>query len=222
MADSTEYTANTLVQNFGLTPAVNFHFMLRVEGLIDLPCKAVRAFQRENEYELIQEGGLNDYVHMRRKPISKPFTIQVERYIGVDILDPLPLGSDMVLPLVLYVNRYQIYGSFYPVRTYLFTGCTVMSKEYGELNAEKSGLMTEVTTIAYREMICMENVADSYVKGDTWKFNGTTREGSGERRAATNLGDEKAVKSTFQSKAKKWPPKRSAVDVAEFLSKNYR
>lgn len=156
-------SGNYVVANFGKNPAVNFNFMLRVEGVFDLPCRRVHVFQKENEYELIQEGGLNDYVHMRRKPISKPFTFQVERYVGTDILDPLANGTELVLPVILYVNRYRVYGEFVPVRMYVFTGCTVMAKEYGELNAESSGLLIETTTIAYRELMCVDNVAGSYL-----------------------------------------------------------
>ena len=148
-------TGNKVVQNFGLNPATNFNFILRVEGIFDLPCKSVHVFQKENEYEYIQEGGLNDYVHMKRKPISKPFTFQVERYVGVDglLVDYLANGTELVLPLVLLVNRYHWNGYPYPTRTYVFTGCTVIGKEYGELNAERSGLLVETTTIAYREMV---------------------------------------------------------------------
>jgi hypothetical protein len=58
------------------------------------------------EYELIQEGGVNDYVHMRRKPISRPFTLEIERYTGIDYFDPLPTGLDLVLPLIVFVSRY--------------------------------------------------------------------------------------------------------------------
>lgn len=148
-------TGNKVYQNFGLNPATNFNFILRVEGVFDLPCKSVHVFQKENEYEYIQEGGLNDYVHMKRKPISKPFTFQVERYVGVDglLVDYLANGTELVLPLVLLVNRYHWNGYPYPTRTYVFTGCTVIGKEYGELNAERSGLLVETTTIAYREMV---------------------------------------------------------------------
>lgn len=144
---------NFLVYNTGKNVSPNFNFMLRVEGLFDLPCRRVHAFTKANEYEYIQEGGLNDYVHMRRKPISQPFTFQVERYVGVDYLDPLQPGTDLILPIVLFVCRMQMKGNFMPFRTYTFTGCTVMSKEYGELNAEQSGLHTEITTIGYRELI---------------------------------------------------------------------
>ena len=46
---------NWVVWNQGKNPLVNFNFMLRVEMLFDLPCKSVRAFSRELEYEYIQE-----------------------------------------------------------------------------------------------------------------------------------------------------------------------
>ncbi|MDR1797883.1 MAG: hypothetical protein LBR44_10730 [Clostridiales Family XIII bacterium] len=141
-------------QNYGLFPLVGFNFMLRVEAMFDLPCRSVKAFTRENEYELIQEGGLNDYVHMRRKPISKPFTFEIERYTGVDFFDPLPNGAEPILPIILFVWRDPDNEQF--CRMYTFTGCVVMKKVYGELNAEKSGLLTETTTIGYREMACLE------------------------------------------------------------------
>ena len=148
---------NWVVWNQGKNPLVNFNFMLRVEMLFDLPCKSVRAFERELEYDFIQEGGLNDYVHMRRKPISKPFTLEVERYVGVDYIDPMPLGADLVLPLMLFVSRnHDQFIPFVVARTYVFTGCTVMKKTYGDLVADQSGLLVETTTIGYREMLCVD------------------------------------------------------------------
>ena len=75
-------SGNNIVTNTGDYPLVNNHFMLRVEGIYDLPCRRITGIQKDNEYEYIQEGGLNDYVHIRRKPVSKPFTFQVERYAG--------------------------------------------------------------------------------------------------------------------------------------------
>jgi hypothetical protein len=141
------------VVNQGLNPAASFNFFLRVEGVFDLPCRRVQAFTRENEYEYIQEGGLNDYVHMRRKPVSKPFTLDVERYVGVDYIDPMPNGAELALPVMLVVSRGYAYSPKQWEVVFLFTGCSVMKKVYGELDAEKSGLLTETTTIAYREMV---------------------------------------------------------------------
>ena len=148
-------TGNSFVMNAGLSPVPSYNFMLRVEGIMDLPCKSIRAFSKEMEYELIQEGGLNDYVHMKRKPISKPFYFEVERYIGVDYIDPLPLGAELLLPVLLLVGRNP--NNFAAAsRIYTFTGCTVIKKEFGQMDAERSGLFVETTTISYRELVIVD------------------------------------------------------------------
>ena len=147
-----------------LYPLENFNFMLRVEGVFDLPCKSVHSFNREREYDYIQEGGLNDYVHMKRKPITKPFTFTVERYVAVDTIpiDPLQEGTELVLPVLLFVSRFP--GRFDTTRrVYTFTGCTVISKEYGELNAEHPGLLVEKAVIAYRELVTVTTFEDKDV-----------------------------------------------------------
>ncbi|MBE5826554.1 MAG: hypothetical protein E7307_07945 [Butyrivibrio sp.] len=156
-------------------PITAFNFVMEVEGLYFLPIKTVRAFTKENEFEYIKEGGVNDYIHLKRKPISKPFTFQIERYIGTErFLDPLALGTELILPLILYVYRHKSRAGLtasapaWPARIYTFQGCTVMSKEYGELNAEKSGLLTETTTIAYRELVVINNGFQSLSEEEEW------------------------------------------------------
>ena len=139
---------NILVSNKGLHPTINFRFMLRVWGIFDVPCKSIRAFTKPNEYEFIQEGGLNDYVHIRRKPISQPFKLVVERYAGTDYIDPLPNGAELVLPVLLFIWNDR--GSL--ASMFMFSGCVVMEKEYGELSAERAGLFTENITIGYTSL----------------------------------------------------------------------
>ena len=99
-----------------INPAVSYNFGLQVEAMFFVPLRAVRVFTKENEFDYYQEGGMNDFVHMLRKPISKPFTFQVEKYVGTDsgmfdqnsgFVDPLALGTDLILPIVLFVNRAQ-------------------------------------------------------------------------------------------------------------------
>ncbi len=159
-------------------PITAFNFVLEVEGIYFLPIKTVRAFTKENEFEYIREGGVNDYVHMKRKPISKPFTFQIERYVGTErFLDPLANGTELILPLILYVYRHRSRQGItasapaWPARVYTFTGCTVMSKEYGELNAEKSGIITETTTIAYRELAVLTNGIQTSSEEEEWDPN---------------------------------------------------
>lgn len=200
-----------LVRNYGLEPVINFSFMLRVEGIYDLPCRSIKSFHRENEFEYIQEGGLNDYVHLRRKPITKPFTFQVERYVGVDWIDPLPMGAELILPVLLFVNKYRFSNaSFKPARTYAFTGCTVTAKDYGELDAEHSGLLTEITTIAYREMICVDMPSQAgFMDMEAWEFDGKAREGKNTRyynRSSVNSAWEKGTvsKENMEKAARLW------------------
>ena len=207
----------------GWYPLTSFAFMLRVELAFDLPCRAIKGLRRENEFDYIQEGGLNDYVHMKRKSISRPFTFQVERYVGLDYLDPLPLGVELVLPVLLFVNPYPFRNSsfFKPVRSYAFLGCTVTAKDYGELNAESSGLLVETTTIAFREMACID-LPSKWLNKNSWNFaldkdGKIDYEGQGDSNKNTRdagLSDaSKRSKKEMEEKAAErlWPKKASAV-----------
>ena len=220
-ADSTD-TSKKNSEESEWYPLTSFAFMLRVELAFDLPCRAIKGLRRENEFDYIQEGGLNDYVHMKRKPISRPFTFQVERYVGLDYVDPLPLGVELVLPLLLFVNPYPFRNSsfFKPVRSYAFMGCIVTAKDYGELNAESSGLLVETTTIAFREMACIDLPSRLLNKG-AWEFSTDEKgkvsyEGQGEANRNTRDGqlraEAKRSKEDMAQKAEEhlWPQKESA------------
>ncbi|MBR1875582.1 MAG: hypothetical protein IJ805_00575, partial [Lachnospiraceae bacterium] len=173
-----------------INPAPAYNFALEVEAMFFMPLKSVHVFTKENEFDYYQEGGVNDYIHMLRKPISKPFTFQVERYVGMaatadfptSFFDPIALGTDLILPVILYVTHFPAASSgdnFKPTnvsRVYIFTGCTVTSKEYGELNAERSGLLTETTTIAYKELFTINSLTPNTIMNDPWEYpkDGTT------------------------------------------------
>lgn len=131
-------------------PLTNYIFMLRVEAKYDLACSKISGIVQEKEYEHIQEGGVNDYVVLRRKPVSKPNILQVDRYVGENFFDPLVVGETLKKPLVLYVSNLLHRFNDNANLVFTFTGCTVMSSEYGALDAEKTGLMTVTTKIAYQ------------------------------------------------------------------------
>lgn len=163
-------------------PVTSFNFVLTVEGVFDVPLKSVRAFQKVNQYEKIKEGGVNDYVHLKRAPIQDAHTIQFERYVSASLVDPLANGAELTMPLILWIKRAANNGldnvrinnadpnkkeqtydpdkdfSSSSVRLYVFTGCTVMSKEYGALDAERSALCTEVVTVGYKELYIVPNL----------------------------------------------------------------
>lgn len=161
----------------------NYIFLLRVDALYDLPCTKVSGIVQEKEYENIMEGGVNDYVQLREKPVSKPNILQVERYIGEDHFDPLPVGYQGTVPLVLYVSRY-VHDFNRATMTFSFSGVTVTSKKYGELDAEKGGLMSVTTEIAYQQ-VSVENAAASEIRTQ-WAFDraGWNYQGKGKRYAS--------------------------------------
>lgn len=139
----------------GRNALTSYNFLLRVEAKYDLACRSVQAFRKENEYEYIQEGGLNDYVHMLRKPVNQPPTLEIERYVTDHDVDPLPLGAVLSMPVLLLVSREL--NKFEKVRrSYAFTGCVVTGKEHGGLDAESSALLTEKITIAYQELFVID------------------------------------------------------------------
>ncbi len=151
----------------------NFRFILRIEGVFNLPLKSIRPFTKENEYEQIEEGGLNDFVYMKRKHVTKPHTIQIERYLTEDFYDPVPNGTAFVLPLLLFVggNNGQDFD-LAPRRTYVFFGAQVLNKEIGGFDAEKSGLLTETVTIAYHQMYFIDTPGETESTPWTFEKNG--------------------------------------------------
>lgn len=193
-------------------PLMNYNFLLRVEGLFDLPCKSITGVQKREEYEYIQEGGVNDYVHIRRKPASEPNTFQVERYVGTELESPLLMGMRFLLPLQVLIARYP--GEFeYPKRTFIFNGCVVIEKQYGDLNAEQGEVLTETTTIAYQTFTCLDDVIDRTKQ--VWKFDKTDIKGNREQSARDikSFG----IAKINNKNARMWPKVSSAKNIKNYL-----
>ena len=144
--------------------------MLIVNGYDEIPLKSIRPFTRELEYDYIQEGGINDYVHILRKPSTKPFTIQVERYAIPKTEDPISEGTVYQVPMQLVVG--ENHGrKFERKRTYILMWPRILNKEIGAMDAERSGLLTETVTIAYSHMVLIHADTDNngykFEKGKT-------------------------------------------------------
>ena len=138
-------------------PLLNCNFSLRVNGITDLPLKSVHGFETAYEYDYIQEGGLNEFVHFRRKQASSAYKLEIERYVGTGDSDPLSLGKSFEIPLMLFVSRKT--GNFvFADRTYVFIGAIVSAKSYGELDAKMGGdvLLVDRTTILYQKLLCVD------------------------------------------------------------------
>lgn len=197
----------SIVEDSGRSPILNNNFLLRVNAVYDLPCFRISGFTNEKEYEQIQAGGVNDYVYLRQKPATKIQSFVVERYVGAKFFDPLTVGSQPALPIILYVSRYS--DDFENAKlTFYFTGCTVLNKTYGELDAEKSGLMVEKTTIAYQQ-VYLYSASEDEPQAD-WGFDkaGKNYLGEGKRHAITNTNEVR--KNEMEQNSRKWPETRSA------------
>ena len=149
----------------------SFNFYLLVNGVDEIPLKSVQPFSRDNEYEPIQEGGMNDYVYLKRKPISQPFKLVVERYVdyGLGIADSLTNGSELLLPLILFVGK-NVGGNFDSGRYYTFTGAVIMGIQYGGLDAEKGGLHTETITFGYNHMFSLTMPGSENSSAPAWSM----------------------------------------------------
>lgn len=198
---------NTIKKDSVTNPLINNIFLLRVDAVYDLACTKVSGIVQEKEYENIVEGGVNDYVQLREKPASKPNILQVERYIGEKYLDPLPVGKRCEIPLVLYVDRHLDQFVDAPM-TFTFSGCTVLSKKYGDLDAEHSGLMTETIQIAYQQVTVVKKENEIIVP--LWGFDrsGKKYQGIGQRHAAYDKNEIR--KKRMEEMSRKWPERRSA------------
>ena len=190
-----------LTKNEGNNPLTNNHFLLRVEALFDLPCYKIGAFRDEKEFETIQAGGINNYVYLREKPTSKMKTFTIDRYVDSKYFDPLIVGFQPTMPIILYISRYA--NNFKDVKaTFYFTGCTVLSKNYGDMSSERSGLFSISTTITYQQVYC--SISDDDPKPE-WQFDksGSNFEGEGKRHGNYNRNELR--KSAMLKLAKKWP-----------------
>jgi hypothetical protein len=188
-------------------PLVNNIFMLRVDAIFDLACTRISGIESEKEYENIMEGGVNDYVQLREKPSTKVKVLEIERYIGERYIDPLPVGRKPILPLILYVSRYLNDFSNSKM-VFTFTGCTVLSKKFGELDAERSGLMTEKTSIAYQSVVVVPDFIDNVKASWGFDVSGKDYKGIGKRNAQFDQSEFR--KKDMLELGRKWPTTRSA------------
>ncbi len=188
-------------------PLMSNIFLLRVDAIYDLACTKVSGITQEKEYENIMEGGVNDYVQLREKPATKPNILQIERYIGEKYFDPLPVGRKCLIPLVLYVSRY-LNDFDNATMSFSFSGGIVISKKFGELDAQRSGLLIETIQIAYQKVSITSVINEDLTP--SWSFDETGKkyQGLGKRHAIYDKNELR--KKEMERLSRKWPEQRSA------------
>lgn len=210
-------------------PLTNFSFTLRVEAIFEVPLKSVKVITKNNNYERIKEGGLNDYVHLKRKPVEEAFTLQVERYLTYSVVDPLANGVELTAPLILQVYKTNGFSDSKGKadqnrgKIYVFTGCVVMGREYGALDSEKSGLATETITIGYKELFVLPNLnalgGDKPPHGDTTVSQATlTKNNADDLAQQKRIADSNAELAANAEKTALANKKREAQDNANKLN----
>lgn len=191
-----------LEQLFKSEPLINYHFLLRVDALIDVACKSVQAFGNEAEFEYLQEGGVNDYVHMLKKPITSPKVLQIECYATSTVLNAFPLGTKMLTPMILYISKQAENIDINFAKQFIFTGCVVKKITNGELDAERSGLITNTIEIAFETVTAIPNPL--VAQGKQWGFSGTDMEGNRAKSATYNQTEVRKNKMNDRKEYRKW------------------
>ena len=132
--------------------------------------------------------------------------------MGTEQDNVLSLGTIFSMPVQILIARYP--GEFEnPKRIFEFKGCVVMEKKYGELNAEKSEILTEITTIAYQTMTCKDTKMES--RKPVWKFDRTNTSGNREQSARTL--ESFGIQKQKNKNTRLWPKVSSAKNIKNYL-----
>ena len=137
-----------------IDPVAGLNFVMRINAVLDIPLQKVHGFSQDLEYETIQQGGVNEYVTIRQKQVTQVRSFEVEFYVSKGYSSALSLGASFTIPIMILVS--DVPGSFeaeHIKRMYAFTGCTVIGRTYGELDAERGALIVETAKIAYERMV---------------------------------------------------------------------
>ena len=135
-------------------PVAGMNFVMRLNACIDIPLKKVGSISEDFEYETIRQGGINDYVSIRQKQISQVRSFDVEFYVSKGYSHNLALGTSFKIPILIIVSDAPgFFDVQYVRRMYAFSGCTVIGRTYGDLDAESGSLIVESAKIAYERMV---------------------------------------------------------------------
>lgn len=187
---------------FNTEPLVNYHFLLRVNAAMDVACKRVEAFASEAEFEYLQEGGVNEYVHMLKKPITTPKVIQIEYYANNNLVSAFSVGERMLIPMVLYIAKQANNIDTNFAKQYIFSGCVVKKKTSGALDAEQSGLVTDTVEIAFETVTVINNPLVE--QSSEWGFSGKYMDGNNRKSATYNQTEVRQSKMNDRKEYRKW------------------
>lgn len=138
----------------------NNHFLVEIDDCW-INFAKVTNIQRAVEYDTIQEGGLNGYVHTFVKPSTQVQTILFEKGVSVmgeEALKQLKLTPGLRLSQPIGVYIYADAPTHKGVagrglgRSYLISGCMVSKWELGGLDAMSSEVLVDKFEVVYSEV----------------------------------------------------------------------
>lgn len=187
---------------YGTQPLINYHFLLRVDAVTDVACKKVEAFANEAEFEYLQEGGVNGYVHMLQKPTTAPKILQIECYANNNLTSTFTVGSRKTLPIILYVSKQANNIDTNYAKQFIFTGCVIKKKTNGALDAEQGGLITDIVEIAFETVTVVNNPTAE--QSSEWGFTGKYMDGNNKKSATYNQTEVRKEKMNDRKEYRKW------------------
>lgn len=138
----------------------NNQFLVEIENYW-ISFSKVSNIQRAVEYDTIQEGGVNGFVHTLVKPSAQAQTIQFEKGISVmgdDSLKKLKLtpGLRLLHPIGVYIYAddptFNNKAGRELERSYRISGCMVSKWELGGLDAMSSEVLVDKFEVVYSEV----------------------------------------------------------------------
>lgn len=109
----------------------------------------IKSISTEVEVEALREGGVNDHVHILRKPSSSIQKLVFERGVCqgniVSALAAFSVGTNLLLPGTILVNN----AKGIPVSAFIFTSGIVLKWQVSDLDASSSKVLVETFEVAH-------------------------------------------------------------------------
>ncbi len=118
-------------------------------GPLKMSFSNIKNISTEVEVEALKEGGVNDHVHILRKPSSSIQKLVFERGVCqgniLSMVSAFSVGTNLLLPGTILVNN----AKGMPVNAFIFTSGIVLKWKVSDLNASESKVLIETFEVAH-------------------------------------------------------------------------
>ena len=118
-------------------------------GPITMSFSKIKNISKQIQYDVLKEGGVNDYVHIMQKAYSQPHKLVLEKGLGdssiMSMLVPALVGKKLPFPGTINIKNSK--GD--NVATYTFDSPIIVKWQLGELNALENKVLIESMEIVH-------------------------------------------------------------------------